>query len=204
MSGPLSWKDYLFLDWFYRRKLSAFTDPAQRVGWISGESQKARFDAFYQIGALEGKRVLDVGSGLGDFYGYLQSKGWNGSYTGFDRLGEMVEESRRRYPGVRFEKRNIAEQVTDERWDYVFMSGLFNHRVRDNWGWISQVVSPAQRLSQCGTAFNLLSDTNPDQDEDFFYASREELGRFAEALAPGRWRMVSCALPHDLTIFLYP
>jgi SAM-dependent methyltransferase len=184
--------------------LSCFTDPAQRVGWISSKSQNARFEAFLEIGDLQGKRVLDVGCGLGDFYGFLKSKGWTGSYTGFDRMNEMVAEARQRRPGTRFECCNIAEKEPDEHWDYVFMSGLFNHRVRDNWGWIAQVVGPAYRLAQCGTAFNLLSDTSPDQDDDFFYASPKDLERFAAALAPGRWKIIPCARPHDLTVFLYP
>jgi SAM-dependent methyltransferase len=204
MSGPLSWKDRVLMDWFYRRKLSDFIDPAQRVGWMSSKSQNARFETFLQIGALEGKRILDVGCGLGGFYGYLQSEGWTGSYTGFDRMSEMVKDASQRYPGVRFERLDIAEQEPAERWDYVFMSGLFNRRVKDNWGWISQVVGSAYRLSQRGTAFNLLSDTHPDQDGDFFYASQGDLERFAASLAPGRWRTAPCALPHDMTVFLYP
>jgi SAM-dependent methyltransferase len=173
------------------------------VGWISQKTQNARFDVFREIGDLEGKRILDVGCGLGDFYGYLRSKGWNGAYTGFDRMDEMVDEARLQYPGVRFEKVNIIENEPEERWDWAFMSGLFNHRVRDNWGWIAQVVGSAFHLSRNGTAFNLLSDTHPDPDGDFFYASRSDLEGFCAALAPGRWRTLDCSHPHDMTAFLY-
>lgn len=203
MGAPLSWKDRVLLDWFYRRKLSNSTDPAQRVGWISRKTQEARFDLLLGIGELEGGRILDVGCGLGGFYAYLRSKGWSGSYTGFDRMGEMVEEAQRLHPGVRFERFDIAEQDPGERWDWVFMSGLFNQRVRDNWGWVRQVVGAAYGLSQKGAAFNLLSDTYPDPDSDFFYASRSDLERFCATLAPGRWRTLVSAHPHDLTAFLY-
>ena len=132
MGGPLSWKDRYLLDWFYRRKLSAFDEPAQQVGWLSKKSQDARFEAFLAIGNLEGARILDVGCGLGCFYGFLRNREWQGTYTGFDRLKDMTEGALARYPGIRFENRNIAENLPDERWDWVFLSGLFNHRVRDN------------------------------------------------------------------------
>jgi hypothetical protein len=83
------------------------------------------------------------------------------------------------------------------------MSGLFNHHVRDNWIWITQVVGAAYRLSHKGVAFNLLSDTTPDPDSDFFYTSRADLERFAATMAPGRWKIGPSVLPNDLTVFLY-
>ena len=203
MGGPLGWKDKFLLDWFYRRKLEAFSQPAQRVGWLSKANQDARFRSFLAIGDLQGTRVLDVGCGLGCFYGYLRDQDWTGSYTGFDRLKDMVAEAQARFPEVRFEARNIAENPPVERWDWVFMSGLFNHKVRDNWGWIRQVAGTALDLAEQGIGFNLLADSHPDPDPDFFYASKKDLGEFAESLAPGRWRHGPSHVPDDLTIFLY-
>lgn len=204
MGGPLSWRDRLYLDWFYRRKLRAFKEPAQRVGWISPQSQAARFEQLLAVGDLGGCRVLDVGCGLGGLLGFLRSRGWSGTYTGFDRMREMVEEARRLHLGARFEVRDISENPPGEAWDYVFLSGLFNHRIRDNWAWIAQGVGAALPLAERGLAFNLLGDGRSDQDPDFFYASRDDLEGFAEGLAPGRWRISVCPITKDWTAYLYP
>jgi SAM-dependent methyltransferase len=204
VGGSLSWWDRVFLDRFYRRKLRSFFDPAQRVGWYSATTQRARFEAMMPLGDLMDARVLDVGCGLGDLYGFLEARGWRGSYTGFDRLEDMVVEARRLHPGARFVRHNLLNCPTEERWDYVFMSGLFNHRIRDNWAWVAEGVVAARGVAEKGLAFNLLGDTQTDQDGEFFYASRGDLERFLEALAPGRWRVSLCPVTRDLTAFVYP
>lgn len=182
--------------------MTAFTRPSQRVGWISDENQEARFKLLTGVGPLEGARVLDVGCGLGCLYGYLEAQGWKGVYTGFDRLKDMVGEARRRYPGARFECRNIAENPPEERWDYAFLCGLFNHKVRDNEGWIRQVVGAALAVSEKGLAFNLLTPDHPYPDADFFYASREEAAILGESIAPGRWSLAPAVLRGDVTLYI--
>ncbi|MCG3181185.1 MAG: hypothetical protein BIFFINMI_03560 [Phycisphaerae bacterium] len=65
--------------------------------WASRESQRIRFQVMAETFPLAGKRVLDAGSGMGDFLAYLEEVGQApASYVGVDALGQVVAEARAR------------------------------------------------------------------------------------------------------------
>lgn len=204
MSGGMNLMDRMFRQMFYRTRLSRFDLPEHRVGWRTRESQEARFGALAGIADLRGRSLLDLGCGLGCLYGYLKARGWTGAYTGFDLMGPMVTEASIRFPGVRFEQKDIVADPPGETWDFVVMSGLFNHRVQDNLAQVREVVGAALPLARQGLAFNILRHENGWQDPEMFYARDSEMEALAEEFAPDRWRIVTGYLPEDLTVYLYP
>lgn len=163
-SNPLSLYDRLYIRLFYWRRLRQYDLPENQVGWRSRKNQELRFEALYGIGNLKGKSILDIGSGLGCFYAYLKAREWEGQYTGFDVLKPMVQTASRRFPGVRFEKRDILKKPPLEKWDYAFISGVMNHKVRDNWAWVEKMAKGALKLASIGLGFNLLTDETPWKD----------------------------------------
>jgi len=190
---------------FYMSKLIGFNSPSYRVGWKSQQTQEARFNALFAIGNLKGKSILDLGCGLGCFYGYIKELGWKGEYTGMDVLDMMVNGARDRFPGVAFEKRNILLDPPDRQWDYVFISGIFNHKVKDNWTWIENIIRSCLKLSRWGVAFNLLESQSQEDDSDagFFYAKRTDLEQKASLWSGGNYKIISGYLPDDMTAYLY-
>jgi SAM-dependent methyltransferase len=195
--------DRLFRRMFYHARLHEYDLPEHRVGWKSRANQEARFQTLQGVTDLEGKRILDLGCGLGCLYGYLTSRGWRGDYTGFDILGAMVTEARLRFPGIRFENRDITSDPVLESWDVVLISGIFNHRVHDNLQQVREVLAAAWPLASEALAFNILRLETGWTDPEMFYAKDEELAVIAETLAPGKWRFVSGYLPEDITVYLY-
>ncbi|HET9870712.1 MAG TPA: class I SAM-dependent methyltransferase [bacterium] len=204
MAQGFSFYDRLYLSLFYALKLRRYDLPEQRVGWQSRRNQEARFEALTGVGDLLGRRVLDLGSGLGCLYGYLRERGWRGDYTGFDLLGPMTREARRRFPEARFETRDILADPPREQWDYALVSGVFNHRVKDNWAWTAAMVGALRGLAAKGVAFNLLSSELGEWDPELFYAHPRELERRAADWSGGNYRLVTGYLPGDVTVYLYP
>ena len=204
-SFPLSRQELLSMRLFYVSKLIGFNSPFYRVGWKSQNTQEARFNALLAIGNLKEKSILDLGCGLGCLYGYLKKLGWKGEYTGIDVLDMMVKGARDRFPGVTFEKRNILLETPRRQWDYVFISGIFNHRVKDNWAWIRETVQSCFKLSRLGMAFNLLESQSQEDDRDtgFFYAKRADLEQKASLWSGNNYKIVSGYLPDDMTAYLY-
>ena len=190
---------------FYMSKLIGFNSPFYRVGWKSQQTQEARFNALLAIGNLKGKSILDLGCGLGCLYGYLKEKGWKGEYTGMDVLDMMVKGAGDRFPGIAFEKRNILTDPPRRQWDYVFISGIFNHKIKNNWTWIEKTVRTCFNLSRLGMAFNLLESHSREDDLDssFFYANRVDLEQKASFWSGGNYKIVSGYLPDDMTAYLY-
>jgi len=180
-----------------------FNRPENRVGWRSLHNQQARFEALAGIGDLRGKSILDLGCGLGCFYGFLKARGWEGDYTGMDLLGSMVKNARARFPAARFERRDILKHPPAERWDYVFISGIFNHRVSDNWGWMERTVKGCLSLAERGVAFNVLNLEAGWYDRDLFYVHPGALEEKVRLWSGGNYKMVSGYLPEDVTAYLY-
>jgi len=201
--GSMSLMDRMYRQVFYRMRLSQFDLPEHRVGWKSRTNQEARFSALAGIADLNGKTALDLGSGLGCLYAYLKARGWRGDYTGFDILDPMVTESHIRFPGVRFEKRDILQEAPDETWDVVLMSGIFNHLVKDNLAQVREVLGAAWPLAREAMGFNILRLEDGLQDPEMFYARDQDLSDIAEALAPEKWRFATGYLPQDITVYLY-
>jgi len=202
-SAALSRRDILTMRLFYMAKLIGHQSPFHRVGWKSKETQEARFNALLAAGDLNDKSILDLGCGLGCLYGYLKERDWNGEYTGIDVLDLMVKGARERFPGVVFEKKNILLDTPRREWDYVFISGIFNHRVKDNWAWIDETVRLCFKLSRVGVAFNLLETQVDEHDPVFFYAKRTDLESRAERWTGGNYKIVSGYLTDDMTAYLY-
>jgi SAM-dependent methyltransferase len=201
--SPLSLYDRLYVRLFYLLRSWNYDLPENKVGWRSRQNQELRFQALAGIGDLQGKRILDLGCGLGCLYGYLSGKGWKGEYTGIDILPLMVKGARKRFPEARFEKRDILQKPPSEKWDYVFINGVFNHKVKDNWAWIEQMVGRCMALAEKGMAFNLLNIEQGWMDSDLFYTHPKILEEKAGIWSGGRCKIVQGYLAEDMTVYLY-
>ena len=150
IENPLTLYDRLFLWLFYFVRSLRFDLPENQVGWRSRQNQELRFQALMGIGDLSRQRIMDLGCGLGCLYAFLKRKGWEGEYTGIDLLEMMVQGARRRFSGVVFEKRDVVKNPPTQKWDYVLINGVFNHKVKDNWAWIEQMVQQAFGMAAKG------------------------------------------------------
>ena len=64
------------LNAFYEADLARYgPDDARSLHWVSSRTQRTRFEVLYDVGPWDSVSVADVGSGLGDFVGFLVSKG---------------------------------------------------------------------------------------------------------------------------------
>ena len=190
--------------YFYRKRALEHDLPERRVGWRSRRNQELRFGSLLKIGDMTGQRILDLGCGLGCLYGFLKSQNWDGEYTGYDILGFMVKGAQKRFSGIHFEKRDFISQPPDRKWDYILINGVFNHKVKDNWAWIEQMVSLALQKAEKGVAFNILVTGQGWGDQDLFYADPDELEKKASRWTGGNYRLVRDYLDEDMAVHLYP
>jgi len=84
----------------YLERVEKFGHGSTVLGETKGR-QALYFDAVSGArGFAPGDAVLDVGCGYGDLRSYLRSTGWNGRYTGIDINPTLVDEGKRRTPGI--------------------------------------------------------------------------------------------------------
>ncbi len=199
----MSLYDRFYIHLFYLIRSWNYDLPENKAGWRTRQNQELRFRVLADIGNLQNKKILDLGCGLGCFYGFLKDRGWQGDYTGIDILDLMVKGARRRFPEARFVKRDILHHHPSEKWDYVFVNGVFNHKVRDNWAWIEQTVKRSLESSNEGMAFSLLNLEAGWPDSDLFYAHPTELEERARRWTGGKYKILKGYLPEDMTVYLY-
>ncbi len=154
---------------YFEGLLARHGENYRALDWNSPESQKLRYQIFKEI-FVYGKKasnisVLDVGCGFGDLYGFFKSEGLLSRhkihYTGFDISSKILDVARKKHPEARFEIKDILEEDSLEKFDYIFCSGVFNIRTTDSeshLGFVKSMLSRMYDLANLGVAANFLSE----------------------------------------------
>lgn len=161
----------------YRTLLLQHGDSAESAQYSSRETQERRFAQLIKIGLLEGTRVLDFGCGTAHLATYLKSCGIHVHYTGVDVVDEFFPVARTKHPEHRFGQ---LQDFSSERFDYVFVSGVFNNRRRNNRHFYQECVRILFDLCDHGLAFNMMSTYVDYTDKNLFYESPERAFSFVK------------------------
>jgi len=177
-------------------------DP-RALDWGGAESQRLRFSILAGIGPLGRASILDVGCGQGDFYGWLAEEKVDVDYHGIDITPAMVDIARARFPGARFDVRNVREDSPAERsYDFVFASGVFYLRRHEPFDFLCRMVEAMFACCRKGAAFNSLSAWAPRKEAGEFYTDPLDVVSFCRTLTP-RVILRHDYHPQDFSIFLY-
>ncbi|MBU0581054.1 MAG: methyltransferase domain-containing protein [Candidatus Margulisbacteria bacterium] len=188
---------------FYAQQLEQYGPKhPMALHWNSKETQEARFSVLSSIDDLNEKSVLDLGCGLGDFYGFLQGKGLLVDYTGWDISEEMVQNATRKYPGGAFDVKNVLLESKLPRFNYVLASGTMNVKIANHEAWVYEMIQKMFEMANCGVGFNLLDIEEKAQDSQFFYANKEQILNYCKKITKNV-RIKNEYLPHDFTVFMY-
>lgn len=187
---------------FYEDRLAKKSLPDFEIlSWSSPHSQEARFKVLVDNVDLRGKSLLDVGCGLGNLLGYLNSQRIATDYTGVDISERMTQAALQRHPDGRFVYADIflESPFQPRAFDVVFCSGAFNLNLGNNDEFIGVAIRHFQELSRQCVVFNLLHDRAQGSDNRFAYYSP---GHVLKLMAPAGWsiRVIDDYLPNDFTI----
>ena len=170
MASPYE-QDLNYLAQHYSRLVTLYGDSAKGVQWTSTETQEQRMAVLAQVGDLQSARILDLGCGTGHLLAFLrQHLGFAGEYIGYDISADMIATARQKFPGIRFEQRNILADGMPQAFDYVLINGVFNNRLSDNWGFLTALLSGVFPSTRQALAFNALSRYVDFCDDHLYYA----------------------------------
>lgn len=197
----LNHKDQERIQAFYEKALRTYgSNDARSLQWTDEYNQIRRFAALTYVGDLDGARILDVGSGLGDLYHFLKNQDFRIDYTGIDIVPEMVEEARSKYPGVVFEVRDVFDM--NETFGYVLASGALSFRVENNDAHYQAMIRKMYDLAEVAVAFNMLDKRTHPNTEIYAAYDPQEVADFCSSFAQ-RVEIATDYLPRDFTIYLY-
>jgi SAM-dependent methyltransferase len=181
------------------------------LDWKSPESQKLRFEILKEM-FIYGKKganfsLLDLGSGLGDLFGYFKTQGFltrhKMSYLGYDIAPKLVEAAKKKYPDANFEIKDILVEEPP-RFDYIFCCGIFNIRTIDKVGHLEHVEAIMRRayeFSNCGIAANFLSGLDDQNSGRYYYFNPEQILNFCRQLTR-QYILRHDYHPGDFTVYL--
>ena len=190
---------------WYEDKVRRFGFDHRGLGFRSRSSQEKRFEALLALGDFDGRRLLDVGCGFGDFLQFLLDRGIHPVYTGLDICEPMVRHCRERFAGLgaRFVAADVLEHVPQGTYDFVVASGIFG---LDSPGVRERIAPTLARMcgwATAGCAANFLSIRPAAQAEARVYVDPAEALRIGLTLTPAV-RLDHSYLPNDFTLYMFP
>jgi SAM-dependent methyltransferase len=187
------------IDRYYRPRFEQYEANSRVLGWEGDAEQAARFAVLPRAVRLDGRSLLDVGSGLGDLYGFLRARRLRVDYTGVDLLPEMVARARDCQPGARFACGDLlgGELFAGERFDVVYCSGVFNIALGNNEAFFAAAFARLVGLAQRAVVVNLLHKRSPDPEPGYWYTSPAEVRSLAGV---DTLEFIDDYLPNDFTV----
>ena len=182
----------------YEGRLREFGHDVRTVGWGSRRDQWLRFAVLSRGLSLAGKRILDLGCGLGDLVAYLDAQRIvPREYVGLDISAALIAQANKLYggPGRRFIVGDILQVKLEESFDVIVSSGALSFKVSDNEALAKSVL--ARTFSDCREAVcvNFLSTYVDYQLPKNFHYQPEAMFSYARTLTP--W----VSLIHDYPLY---
>ncbi len=190
----------------YRRLVRKHGDSHLSAQYSSEETQERRFHHLLRAGDITQKKVLDFGCGAAAFAGFLERKGINCSYVGYDFVEEFYPIAQKKFPRARFLSK---PQFDSEEYDYIFISGVFNNLTENNTNFYKKTLENLFKKANICIAFNMLSAYVDYRDEDLFYVYPEEVFQFCKNnITPyvtiiNDYQIKENTIPFEFSCFLY-
>lgn len=178
----------------YRMRFETYGLDPKSLGWGQHSDQQTRFAQVQRLVELDGKHILDVGCGFGDFYGFLVKRGWYGQYTGVDVCPEFVEQGRLLYPQACLMTADLMLDDNLPKVDIVIMLGLLNFRQTemDNIEYASLLIKRAFTLADEAVICDFISvQRHPDYPQEpwIYYYTPGKVLELATKLT-NRWAIL--------------
>ncbi|WP_345993043.1 class I SAM-dependent methyltransferase [Sulfurimonas sp. HSL-1716] len=180
---------------FYKASLEKHGFTCRALHWNSERNQEIRFKILLSLlkEDITACRIVDVGCGFGDMYGYMKQKPLR--YTGIDVMDEMVKEAKNR-TGCEILK---LDACTDElpHADYYLCSGAMNILQKFE---TYQFIRNCYGASEKGFLFNILE--GEDESLVYNYFKEKEIRELARQLG-AKIEIRKGYLQKDMSVGMY-
>jgi SAM-dependent methyltransferase len=159
---------------YYSGRLHEHGATARGADWNSEDSQRLRFAQLARV-LPEGERfsLLDYGCGYGALIPFLEERGFDFEFQGYDVSADMIARARQDHQRAGDRFTTSLEEVKPA--DFVLASGIFNVKLEtpvEEWTrYVLHTLETLDSLGRRGIAFNMLTSYS-DEDRmraDLFY-----------------------------------
>lgn len=188
----------------YDDRLSRYGDSPLTLGWGVKGRANLRFEILLSQWDFRGSSVIDFGCGFGDLLGYAETRKIDFlDYLGIDINGNLLKIAKQKYPGGRFIETNILDEKIELNSDYLLSSGVFNHKVEDNYQFVNDAFIHFDRFAKKGFAVNFISNRidAPEPDDEIFYFAPERILEISYKYS-NNIVMRNDYMPFEFTVFI--
>jgi ubiquinone/menaquinone biosynthesis C-methylase UbiE len=185
----------------YEPLLKKYPKGYEILDWESLDSQLKRFDVLIKYAELSGKKLLDLGCGTGDLFGYLNTQNINVNYFGIDILPRMIDRAKEIYPEGRFITGDIFKEspFSKKQFDIIFCSGIFNLNMGDNEQLLKEALPVFFAHANEKVVFNLLDPGHFVQSNKYYFFNKKEVLHLIREYSDNT-KVVTGYIPNDFTI----
>lgn len=190
----------------YQKRILKHGKTFESLSSGSREHQSIRFDIQKNIGIKNGDSVLDIGCGIGDFYGYLKKQGISVDYYGVDLVPDLIAESQTRYPECGFEVKDILTEPFEENsFDYIVSSQAMNYKFTNehNIDHAKQMLEKMNFFAKKGVVCDFLTKYVDFQEDHLYYYNPEEILRICKSLTK-RVDLIHSYPLFEFSVYLFP
>jgi len=161
----------------YSKRLEQYGVSEMALGWGEKGRSKLRYEILLSQWNFDNSSVLDAGCGFGELLDYMLQKGiTNFHYHGMDINNRFIHIAKAKYGDTaRFSLKNMLEADEEDEADFILSSGVFNHKLDDNIGFIKATFEKFNSLCRKGFAVNFLSDKVSFRPEHTYHANPPEI-----------------------------
>lgn len=187
---------------YYDELVDRYGHDPRAVDAASAESLAVRYAALAAVTPLAGKRVLDVGCGLGDLGAYIAERHADVEYRGIDVSSRMIELGRTVHPELELVQADLIELDAGEQFDVVLAQGIFYLLGDDAEAKMQRLIEKMFAIAREAVACSAISSWSDRADGGEFRVDPQRL------LAFGRTLTRSLVVRHDyhpgdVTLYLY-
>jgi SAM-dependent methyltransferase len=191
---------------YYKDRMKSAKEEYQILGWESKDAHQKRFEVFINSLNFKNKSILDVGCGVGSFYGYLLENNINCKYFGVDIIEDMINLAKDKYKDVEFKNADILDEnyIIKDAYDIIVLSGIFNLKLGNNKEFIRKTIEKLSYKCNEGIIFNLLDTKSKNKEDLYFYINHSSAFELIEDICKDCFKIefIKGYLDNDYTICL--
>lgn len=193
----------------YQALLAEHGPNSRAVQYSDTLTQTARFAVLSGIAPDLG-RVLDVGCGLCHLHGFLKQRGGFSAYHGVDIVPEFIALANTAMADDAHAHASLIAPDADlPTCDYALLSGVFNNRMPDNWGFMTATLRRMWAAADQGIAFNAMTSHVGYRDEGLYYVDPMQVIGFCKTELGGHpvlrhdYSVRPGGFPFEFAVYLY-
>jgi hypothetical protein len=197
---------------FYLEKFKKYQDAPQSLSYNDRVTQYVRFEMLNRLFRHENEEhsfsVHEIGSGLAHYYEFLKERTrYQVEYSGSEVVEEFIRHTAGKHPSLKIFHRDITQDIPEDRYDYLVLSGTFNpiqDVEKDRWNsFVERMILNMFRMAKKGIGMNFLTGYSDFTEKALYYCDPRDLYDFIQRNL-SRYFIIDNSYPlYEFTVLVY-